>query len=228
MKLDGKVVLITGGGSGIGAACAWHMASEGAAIAVTGVPADRVSQVATALQSAGHQALARPTDVRHEEQIETAVTATVEAFGRLDVVVASAAIQLHDRDHTLHELDAEVWDETHAVNFRGVFLTCKHGLRQMVSQGDGGSIVIIASVTALDGGSANVSYLTGKHGLLGLNRHIGIHYAEHGIRCNALCPGALERAPNHDIHPDPEARAVDCSTRYLSDAPAHLRTSCRG
>ena len=98
----------------------------------------------------------------------------------------------------------------------------------MVSQGDGGSIVIIASVTALDGGSANVSYLTGKHGLLGLNRHIGIHYAEHGIRCNALCPGALERAPNHDIHPDPEARAVECSTRYPSDAPAHLRTSCRG
>ena len=100
MKLDGKVVLITGGGSGIGAACAWHMASEGAAIAVTGVPADRVSQVATALQSAGHQALARPTDVRHEEQIETAVTATVEAFGRLDVVVASATIQLHDRGVT--------------------------------------------------------------------------------------------------------------------------------
>ena len=61
------------------------MASEGAAIAVTGVPADWVSQVATALQSAGHQALARPTDVRHEEQIETAVTATVEAFGRLDI-----------------------------------------------------------------------------------------------------------------------------------------------
>lgn len=89
----------------------------------------------------------------NEEQIETAVTATVEAFGRLDVVVASAAIQLHDRDHTLHELDSEVWDETHAVNFRGVFLTCKHGLRQMVSQGDGGSIVIIASVTALDGGA---------------------------------------------------------------------------
>ena len=213
MKLDGKTALITGGGSGIGAACALHMAREGAAVAVTGVPADGVSQVAKELQSAGHEAVALPTDVRHEEQIEAAVAATVKAFGRLDIVVASAAIQLHDRDHTLHELDAEVWDETHAVNFRGVFLTCKHGLRQMMSQGDGGSIVIIASVTALDGGSANVSYLTGKHGLLGLNRHIGIHYAKHGIRCNALCPGALERTPNHDIHPDPEARA-----RRLLDA----------
>ena len=73
MKLDGKTALITGGGSGIGAACAWHMAREGAAVAVTGVPAAGVSQVATELQSAGHQALARPTDVRHEEQIEAAV-----------------------------------------------------------------------------------------------------------------------------------------------------------
>ena len=133
MKLDEKTALITGGGSGIGAACAWHMAREGAAVAVTGVPADGVSQVATELQSAGHQAVALPTDVRHEEQIAAAVAATVKAFGRLDIVVASAAIQLHDRDHTLHELDAEVWDETHAVNFRGVFLTCKHGLRQLVS-----------------------------------------------------------------------------------------------
>ena len=184
MKLQGKVALITGAGSGIGAACARDMAAAGASIA-----------------------LALPTDVRDEAQVEAAVAAAVAQFGAVDIVVASAAIQLHDRDHTLHEMDAAVWDETHAVNLRGVFLTCKHGLRQMVTQGRGGSIVIIASVTALDGGSANVAYLTGKHALLGLNRHIGIHYADHNIRCNALCPGALERTPNHDIHPDPAGRA---------------------
>jgi NAD(P)-dependent dehydrogenase (short-subunit alcohol dehydrogenase family) len=213
MRLQGKVALITGAGSGIGAASAHHMAAEGASIAVTGLPADNVVRVAEDLQRDGHQALALTTDVRDEAQIEAAVASTVEAFGRLDVLVASAAIQLHDRDHTLHELDAEVWDETFAVNLRGVMLTCKYGLRQMVAQGNGGSIVIIASVTALDGGSANVSYLTGKHGLLGLNRHIGNHYAKHGIRCNELCPGALERTPNHDIHPYPEGRA-----RRLLDA----------
>jgi NAD(P)-dependent dehydrogenase (short-subunit alcohol dehydrogenase family) len=215
MKLDGRVALITGGGSGIGAACARHMAGEGAAIAVTGMPTGRVPQVAVDLRSDGHQAIGVPTDVRQEEQLEAAVAETVESFGRLDIVVASAAIQQHDKDHTLHELDVEVWDETHNVNSRGVFLTCKHGLRQMMAQGDGGNIVIIASVAALGGGSANVSYLTGKHGLLGLNRHIGIHYAEHGIRCNALCSGALERTPNHDIHPDPEGRA----RRLAEDVP---------
>jgi NAD(P)-dependent dehydrogenase (short-subunit alcohol dehydrogenase family) len=206
-KLEGKVALITGGGSGIGAASARHMAGEGARVAVAGVPEAGVRAVADELTSGGHEALAVTADVRDEAQIETAVAATVERFGRLDIVVASAAVQLHDRDHTLHELDVAVWDETQAVNFRGVMLTCKHALAQMVGQGDGGGLVIIASVTALDGGSSNVSYLTGKHGLLGLNRHIGIHYAEHGIRCNALCPGALERTPNHDIHPDPDGRA---------------------
>jgi NAD(P)-dependent dehydrogenase (short-subunit alcohol dehydrogenase family) len=191
MKLEGKVALITGGGSGIGAASARHMTAEGARIVVAGVPAEGVEQVAAQLRDAGHEAIGIPTDVRYEEQVEATVAAAVEAYGRLDV---------------------EVWDQTHAVNFRGVFLTCKHSLRQMVSQdlvahGESASLVISASVTALDGGSANVSYLTGKHGLLGLNRHIGIHYAEHGIRCNALCPGALELTPNHDMHPDPGARA---------------------
>ena len=76
----------------------------------------------------------------------------------------------------------------------------------MVEQGEGGSIVIISSITALTGTSTNVSYMSGKTGLLGLNRQIAVHYAKHGIRCNAVLPGALERTPNHDQHPDAEGR----------------------
>ncbi len=81
-------------------------------------------------------------------------------------------------------------------------LTCKYALQQMLPQ-KSGAIVIISSVTAMGGGSPNVAYLTGKHALLGLNRHNGKHYGRHGIRCNCICPGALEKTPNHDIHPDP-------------------------
>ncbi len=208
MRLANKVALVTGAGSGIGAASARHMAGEGAAVALAGIPADGVEERATGLRRDGYRAMAIPTDVADAGQIESAVRQAVEAFGRLDIAVASAAVQYHDRDHTLHALDEAVWDETHAVNFRGVMLTCKYAIAQMLAQGDGGSLIIISSVTAMDGASPNVSYLTGKHGLLGLNRHIGRHYGARGIRCNCICPGALEKTPNHDIHPDPDGRAA--------------------
>jgi NAD(P)-dependent dehydrogenase (short-subunit alcohol dehydrogenase family) len=206
VRLQNKVALITGGGSGIGAAAARHMAAEGARIAVAGIPSEGVEKVAAELQADGHQALALPTDVADAGQVRDAVGRTVETFGRLDIVVASAAVQLHRRDHTLHEMDEAAWDLTHNINFRGVFVTCKYALAQFMAQGQGGVIVIISSVTALSGTSPNVAYLTGKHGLLGLGRHIGKHYGKYGIRCNCICPGALERTPNHDIHPDPEGR----------------------
>lgn len=208
MRLENKVALITGAGSGIGAAAARHMANEGAAIALAGIPAAGVEEQAAALQQAGFKAVAIPTDVSDAQQVAAAVARTVAAFGRLDFAVASAGVQLHDRDHTLHELDEDAWDQTHDINYRGVMLTCKYALAQMVKQGEGGALVIVSSVTATSGRSDNVSYLTGKHGLIGLNRHIGRHYGPHGIRCNCLCPGALDKTPNHDIHPDPEGRAA--------------------
>lgn len=206
-QLDGKVALITGAGSGIGLATANRMAKKGAKVALVGIPPDGVESGAEELTESDHEALALPTDVSDPGQVRAAVTATVERFGSVDIVVASAAVQMHNEDRDLHRMDDSVWDRTHDINYRGVYLTCKHTLDQMVTQGNGGVITIVSSVTALSGGSANVSYLSGKHGLIGLTRHIGVHYAEHGIRCNAICPGALERTPDHDVHPDPEGRA---------------------
>jgi len=200
MRLQDRVALITGGGSGIGAAAARHMAAAGAKIAVCGIPADGVNEVAASLRADGFEAIGLPTDVADEKQVE-------------------AAVQLHDRDHTLHELDTEAWDLTHSINFRGTMLTCKYALQQMLPQ-QSGAIVIISSVTAMGGGSPNVAYLTGKHALLGLNRHIGKHYGRHGIRCNCICPGALEKTPNHDIHPDPEGRAQQLAESIPLGRPA--------
>jgi NAD(P)-dependent dehydrogenase (short-subunit alcohol dehydrogenase family) len=212
-NLSGKVALITGAGSGIGAATARLMAAAGAAVAVAGVPAAGVEAVTTELTAAGYPALALSVDVADGAQIEQAVAQTVDRFGRLDIVVASAGIQLHREDLNLHELPDAVWDRTHDVNYRGVYLTCKYSLAQMMNQGDGGAIVIVSSVTALNGRSPNVAYLSGKHGLIGLARHIGVHYARYGIRCNAVCPGALERTPNHDQHPNPQGREAGLKER---------------
>lgn len=210
MKLQGQVALITGAGSGIGAATARSMVVEGARVALAGIPAPAVAAVAAEL---GASALAVPLDVSKAAQVTAAVATTVSHFGRLDIVVASAGIQLHTQDVNLHTLPEDVWDQTHDVNYRGVFLTCKAALAQMMQQGEGGAIVIVSSVTALNGRSPNVAYLSGKHGLIGLARHIGVHYAQYGIRCNAVCPGALERTPNHDQHPDPTGRAASLPQR---------------
>jgi NAD(P)-dependent dehydrogenase (short-subunit alcohol dehydrogenase family) len=212
-KLQSKVALITGAGSGIGAATARLMAEAGAKVVACGIPAEGVRQVAEALTNAGYEAIALPTDVSDGAQVQAAVDETVKTFGRLDILVANAGIQLHNLDVNLHELPEEVWDRTHAVNYRGVYLTTKYGLAQMITQAEGGVVVIVASVTAFSGASPNVAYLSGKHGLLGLNRHIAVHYGKYGIRCNAVCPGALEQTPNFDDHPDPAGRAARLTAR---------------
>jgi len=206
MKLQGKVALITGAGSGIGAAAARLMAAEGASIAVTGIPAEAGAEVAAELSSRGAAAIAIPTDVSDAAQVEAAVAQTVHAFGRLDILVSNAAVQFHDRDRNLHELPEEIWDRTNDVNYRGAYLVCKYGLAQFVRQGDGGVIVIVSSTTTLGGRTATPSYVASKHGLIGLTRYIAVHYAKYGVRCNAVLPGALERVPNAELHPDPVAR----------------------
>ena len=206
MRLDGKVALITGGGSGIGAASARYMANIGAAVTLAGIPAQGVEEVAAEIAARGSQTLAVPTDVTVESDVRAAVERTVEVFGKLDIIVANAGIQRHNTDIDLFEMEEEEWERTQDVNLRGVFRTCKHGLAQMIRQGGGGSVVIVSSITALNGRTPNVSYMTAKSGLLGLNRHIAVHYAKHGIRSNAVCPGALERTPDWDEHPDPDGR----------------------
>lgn len=205
-KLEKRVALITGSGSGIGAATARHMAMEGARLALAGIPATGVESVAAQLQAEGHEAIAIPTDVTHGAEVAAAVAQTVARYGRLDILVPNAGIQLHNSDRDLHTLPEEIWDLTHNVNHRGVFLTLKHGLAQMVAQGDGGVVIIVISVTAYNGRSPNVAYVSSKHALMGLNRYVAVHYAKYGIRCVAVCPGALERTPMHDDHPDPMGR----------------------
>lgn len=112
----------------------------------------------------------------------------------------------------LHQLGEDVWDQTQNVNYRGAYLTCKHALAQLLKQGQGGVIVIVSSVTALNGRSHNPAYMSGKHRLIGLARYIAVHYARYGVRCNVVCPGALERTPNHQLHPDPQGRELRLKT----------------
>jgi meso-butanediol dehydrogenase/(S,S)-butanediol dehydrogenase/diacetyl reductase len=206
MRTTGKIALITGAGSGIGAATARLMAKEGGAVALMGRTARTVEQVAKQIQDAGGRALAIPGDVSREEDVDSAVKRTVEAFRRLDILVANAAVQLHKRDRPIHEQSLDAWEETQAINLRGCFLTCRAGVRQMLAQGDGGALVIVSSVTAHIGcAPQNPAYTASKGGLVSFGRALAVQYAPQGIRCNIVCPGALEQPP--------DAEEVDLAAR---------------
>mgnify|MGYP006288553029 FL=1 len=205
-SIENQVALITGAGSGIGAETARMMGRDGMRVCLAGIPAQGVNEVAAQIAEAGGQSLAVSTDVAEAASVKAAVSRTVEEFGQLDVAVANAGVQLHQDDRCLHTMSDEAWDRTNNVNYRGVYLTCKMALAQMVEQETGGCIIIVASIAALSGVAENPAYTASKHGLIGLGRHIAVHYAKHNIRCNVICPGALEHTPNHEDHPDPEGR----------------------
>ena len=208
----GLVVLITGGGSGIGAASARLLAARGARVALMGRTPATVEAVAREIGAAGGEALAVPGDVARPDEVERAFEATVARFGRLDAAVANAAIQLHGEDRPLHELGEAVWDRTHEVNLRGCYLTCRAAIRRMLAQepaadGTRGALVVVSSVTALAGVAAhNPAYTATKGGVLALGRALAVHYAPEGIRCNVVCPGALEAPPDVERLEDPSAR----------------------
>jgi NAD(P)-dependent dehydrogenase (short-subunit alcohol dehydrogenase family) len=197
MRFAGKAALITGAGSGIGAASARLMASQGAAVGVMGRTALTVERTTQQVRDSGERALAIVGDVSVEADVDRAVRQTVEAFGRLDILVANAAIQLHKRDRPIHEQALDAWEETQAVNLRGCFLSCRAGVRQMLAQGDGGVLVIVSSVTAYIGSAPqNPAYTASKGGLVSFGRALAVQYAPQGIRCNVVCPGALEEPPD--------------------------------
>jgi NAD(P)-dependent dehydrogenase (short-subunit alcohol dehydrogenase family) len=192
-----KVVLITGAGSGIGAATARLMAREGAALGLMGRTAGTVERTVRQVMEAQGRAIGIVGDVSKEADADRAVSETVKAFGRLDVVVSNAGTQLHRQDRPIHEQDLSAWEQTHAINLRGAFLVCRAGIRQMVAQSGAGAVVITGSITALVGSAfQNPAYTASKGGLHAFARALAVQYAPLGIRVNVVAPGAMEEPPD--------------------------------
>jgi len=192
MSVENKIVIITGAGSGIGAATAKLFAAKGARVIISDINFDHAQRVALEISQSGKSAIATQTDVTKYEDVSQLIKETVADHGRLDVIVNNAGIgpkkMVKVAEHTLED-----WDQVIAVNQTGVFYCMKLALQQMMIQGSG-NIVNIASLAGLKASGKNLSYSASKFAVVGMTKSAALEYASKNIRVNAVCPGYTESA----------------------------------
>jgi NAD(P)-dependent dehydrogenase (short-subunit alcohol dehydrogenase family) len=191
MRLEGKVCFVTGGGSGMGRTAAAMFCREGANVVVADMNRDAAESAATEARTEGGDAIAAMCDVTREGDVQGAIAATVKRFGRLDVLYNNAGIMMAE-DHSVIDTEEWVWDRTLAVNLKGIYLCCKHGIPEMVRAG-GGSVINIASFVALVGCSVpQDAYTASKGAVIALTKSLAVQFGPQGVRSNAICPGPIE------------------------------------
>ena len=204
-RLDGKVALITGGASGMGAIASRLFSSEGAKIVLTDVVDEAGESVAAEIAAAGGEVLYVHADVSDEGDAEAMVRAGLDRFGALHVLYNNAGVMLGD-DGSVTDNDVSVWDTTLGINVKGVAFGCKHGIPAMIDSG-GGSIINVASFVAWMGAATSqTAYTASKGAVLSMTREIAVEYARQGIRCNALCPGPIDTPLLAELLADPPQR----------------------
>ena len=209
MRLKNKVVIITGAAQGIGQGIAETFAREGAKVVVADRSSDRGHQVVASIVESGGEAINIEVDVSEPEQIEAAVTRTVNHYGKLDVLVSNAGVGGRKfGDGPIHECTVEGWDAIMAINLRGMFLACKYSIPELLQTK--GNIVTISSVLGLVGTQGlydTHAYMTSKAGIIGLTRTIATYYAKQGLRANCLAPGLVDTQMANRTKADPQLLA---------------------
>ena len=209
MRLPNKSVVITGSGSGVGRASAVRFAAEGAKVVVADVRDDWAAETVRLITEAGGTALAHKCDVTAESDVEGAIAAAVDAFGRLDIMFNNAGVTGVKPGQGFDDYTAADFERLVDINFRGVFYGCKHAVRQFKAQGDGGVIVNTGSIAGMVG-FGSVVYGATKGAVNQITKGVAMEYAAAGIRCNAIAPGTMPLTnfimadPDKPFAPPPE------------------------
>lgn len=198
-RFDGKAVLVTGGGSGIGAATARGFAAQGAAVMIGDIDAARGEAVAAQIRSAGGKAAFMAVDTTKKASVEALVAAALAAHGRLDVLFANAGV--FDGFAPFTDIDEALFDRVLAVNVKGYFFACQAAFEALKKTG--GNIVMTASVASLGAGGGGAAYTASKYATAGLINQIAVEAAPQGVRVNGVAPGGVRTGMTQHLIDDP-------------------------
>ncbi|GAA3404485.1 SDR family NAD(P)-dependent oxidoreductase [Paenibacillus hodogayensis] len=204
MRLSGKVAIVTGGSHGIGQAVAIRFAREGAKVGLCGRGKAALDETVALIREAGGEALAFETDVSDKAQVDRLVDGVLGQWGRLDIAVNNAGIC---EVSPFLDITEDQWDRHMNINLKGAFLVSQRAAREMVRQGEGGSIIQMSSVNGIQAEADQVHYNTTKGGMINLSMSMALELAPHGIRVNALCPGFIETRLTKPLIDNPPAIA---------------------
>ena len=207
MKLNDKVAIVTGAASGLGKEIALTYAREGAKVAIADMNKDAADAAANEIRAGGGQAMGVIMDVTDEDAVNGGVSAVVNAFGGVDILVSNAGIQIV---HPLEEFTYAEWKKMLAIHVDGAFLTTRACLPHMYKSGRGGTIIYMGSVHSKEASLLKAPYVTAKHGLIGLAKVVAKEGAAHGVRANVICPGFV-RTPLVEKQIPEQAKALGIS-----------------
>ena len=202
MRLENKIAIITGGGDGIGQSTAVLFAKEGASVVIADIDPRRGMKTVEMIKAANGESLFVEVDISKEDSVKNMVKTVIDCYGRIDILVNSAAIFV---EATVLNTTVEDWDNIMAVNLRGMFLCCKYVIPEMIKAGKG-SIVNIGSEAGITGFKNQTAYDASKGGVVNMTRCLALDFAENNIRANCVCPGTTETPMVKkaiEIAPDP-------------------------